>query len=371
ETWERLSPCVIPSKEWGVAYLNGNPIACADPSNIWKFNGLYHLQAGNLLLLNQYGRQLNSPEDMRGDWTEHFTSVDLLHWEYQGRFYQRNRSNEWTQPDEDAMCACFLPLPTSSEGSEASCVWLQLFLSHNRGCQYYLGYYDGTYFTPSSHGRMTYTDSSFFAPEAWLDVHGRQLMLCWMKDNPVNDFARFGWSGVFSLPRTLWLSNGKLCMRPVPELHALRGIHTVYASDILSEKSVILMVNTPFACELHFIILPGQNRSLSLTIAGEYATNQYACASINTQKNLLSFETTWRQGVLLPCEHAPLIIDDKDEINVTVYIDRSILEIFANDSQALCRRFYPPVDLKPILSISGQGNISLMESWLMNPLGTE
>ena len=100
---------------------------------------------------------------------------------------------------------------------------LLLFISHNRGCQYYVGSYRGDRFLPDNHGRMTWVDNTFFAPEALIDGKGRQIMWAWLTDNPPGE-AEKGWSGVYGLPRSLWLGeDGTLRMRPVRELESLRG----------------------------------------------------------------------------------------------------------------------------------------------------
>ena len=76
------------------------------------------------------------------------------------------------------MCPSFLPLPRSREGGPPSGKHLQLFISHNMGCQYYVGRYDTErqVFLPEGHGRMSWVDNTFFAPEALIDGNGRQIM---------------------------------------------------------------------------------------------------------------------------------------------------------------------------------------------------
>ena len=109
------------------------------------------------------------------------------------------------------MCPSFLPLPRSPEGGEPSGKWLQLFISHNLGCQYYLGEYDteNHLFLPESHGRMTWVDSMFFAPEALIDDRGSQIMWSWVRDGGLSfeDAIRAGWFGTYGIPRVLWLAD--------------------------------------------------------------------------------------------------------------------------------------------------------------------
>ena len=112
--------------------------------------------------------------------------------------------------------------------------YLQLFISHNMGCQYYLGSYDTQrdLFVPETHGRMSWADSTFFAPEALIDDRGRQIMWAWLKDDPFSGTDQEerhrqaiadGWAGVYGLPRVLWLGeDDTLRMAPAPELQTLR-----------------------------------------------------------------------------------------------------------------------------------------------------
>ena len=137
----------------------GNPqyLGNSDPSNIWKKDGVYYMEAGNLLVLNKLWRDEDSPKHYRGDWVDLFSSTDLKNWEFVHRFYQRDTENNWTKESEDDMCPSYLPLPSSPEGGEMSGKYLQLFISHNLGCQYYIGDYDTQrdLFIPENHGRMT------------------------------------------------------------------------------------------------------------------------------------------------------------------------------------------------------------------------
>ena len=123
------------------------------------------------------------------------------------------------------MCPSFLPLPKSADGGAPSGKHLLLFISHNKGCQYYVGTYDtqANRFVPDNHGRMSWVDNTYFAPEALVDGHGRQIMWSWLTDNPAGEMQK-GWSGVYGLPRSLWLGeDGTLRMAPVKELETLRA----------------------------------------------------------------------------------------------------------------------------------------------------
>ena len=93
-------------------------------------------------------------------------------------------------------------------------------------------------FIPSKHGRMTWVDNTYFAPEALIDDKGRQIMWAWLTDNPRGEKAK-GWSGVYGLPRSLWLGeDGTLRMRPVKELEMLRCNEKTWGNITLADGEI-------------------------------------------------------------------------------------------------------------------------------------
>ena len=149
----------------------------------------------------------DAPLEEQGDRLYLFESDDLKSWKYLHVFYERNP--QWTDRSEDNMCPSFLPLPSRPDGGPSSGKHLLLFISHNKGCQYYVGDYRDDRFFPLSHGRMSWVDNAYFAPEALVDRQGRQIMWAWIMDNPAGENQR-GWSGVYGLPRTLWFGRRRL-----------------------------------------------------------------------------------------------------------------------------------------------------------------
>ncbi|MHB0859173.1 MAG: glycoside hydrolase family 32 protein, partial [Anaerolineae bacterium] len=189
----------------------GRIFGAADPSAIWVHGGRYYLMTGNKPVLDEYGLKRGLVEH-QGDTTYLFVSDDLVHWEYLHPFYTSER--RWTQANEDDMCPDFFPLGDRH---------MLLFISHNLGCQYYIGRYERDHFIPETHGRMTWVDNAFFAPESLLDGRGRRIMWAWIFEERTPSPAPGAWAGTMSLPRVLWLSDDQqLCMAPAEELQMLR-----------------------------------------------------------------------------------------------------------------------------------------------------
>ncbi len=379
DSWRKLDANpVIPSTEWGITETtapDGTRIVygSADPANIWKKDGTYYIVTGNLLVLNKYGRKADAPEAMKGDRLYLFASKDLENWTYKGEFYKR--SDKWTDASEDNMCPSFLPLPARPDGGAPSGKHLLLFISHNKGCQYYVGKYDtqNDRFLPEHHGRMTWVDNTYFAPEALIDGKGRQIMWAWLTDNPQGELAR-GWSGVYGLPRSLWLAtDGTLRMRPVKELSMLRSGENTWRNVTLAAGE-----------EKQIEGVPGDSCELQLTIEAGAAASQYGvkvrCSPGGEEETQLYYDSEAHKLCFdarksgadgrRALEQAPFVLKKDEPLTLRVFVDKSIVEVYANDRQAICRRVYPArTDSLGVVLFTrgGKAAFSRVTAWEMMP----
>jgi len=377
--WRKLDANpVIKSTEWGITETTSEDgrkliYGSADPTNIWKKNGKYYILTGNLLVLNKYGRKPDSPERFKGDHLYLFESEDLGKWVYKGEFYERN--SEWTEVSEDNMCPSFLPLPSSPDGGEPSGKHLLLFISHNKGCQYYVGDYDTNRdkFIPNNHGRMTWVDNTYFAPEALVDDKGRQIMWSWLVDNPGGEEAK-GWSGVYGLPRSLWLGeDGTLRMRPVKELEMLRCAEQSWKDITLADGDTKTLDGVAGdSCELEITAGSAATaKQVGVKVRASADGEEETLLYYDAEAKQLVFDST-KSGVdgRRTVERAPFELRDGEPMKLRVFVDKSIVEIYANDRQAICRRVYPvrSDSLGVVLFATGGAvKFSRAKAWEMMP----
>ncbi|MBN2329653.1 MAG: glycoside hydrolase family 32 protein, partial [Candidatus Omnitrophica bacterium] len=376
--WKKspLNP-VIPSTEWGITAVtnkNGEEVVygSADPSNIWMKDGLYYMLTGNLLVLNKYGRKPDSPPDMQGDRLYLFKSSDLKQWEYMHPFYESNR--QWTESSEDNMCPSFLPLPSSPAGGPPSGKHLLLFISHNKGCQYYIGRYENDRFYPENHGRMTWEDNAYFAPEALIDGDGRQIMWAWIFDDRPEDIKNAsGWSGTYGLPRSLWLGDdGALRMRPIEELKNLRL--TEKKKENLTIKDGVALNLDGWGgelMELEITMQPGEAKQCGVVVG---------CSEDDREQTRLYYDAVDRK---LKCdatrsslgfgrkivEGGPFELRDGEPLVLRVFVDKSIVEAYANDRQAVARSIYPTLGGRgaALFSEGGDAIVTSIRAWDLMP----
>ena len=362
---------VIKSTEWGVTEIkgpSGKPIyvGSADPSNIWKKDGHYYMLTGSLAVLNKVGRNPDSPLSEQGDRLYLFESTDLKKWNYKHVFYERNTA--WTDRSEDDMCPSFLPLPSGPGGGTASGKHLLLFISHNKGCQYYVGDYRDDHFFPNNHGRMTWVDNTYFAPEALIDGKGRQIMWAWLTDNPSGEKDR-GWSGVYGLPRTLWLGeDGTLRMAPAQELEMLRGRSVTMG---LASDTRLLHGIDKTSCEIETEWSVGPTSQCGLNVRASSDGKEFTRIYFDATTHELVFDATHSGGDgRMVVERAPLTLKPEERLKLRIFIDKSVIEVFANDRQAIGRRVYPVGPDSTGITTYGNGEgvvLHHLRGWTMNP----
>lgn len=369
---------VIKSTEWGITdtvdIQTGQKIiyGSADPSNIWKKGDKYYMLTGNLLVLDKYGRDDNSPKEMQGDHLYLFESNDLIEWKYLHEFYQSNR--KWTDKSEDNMCPSFLPLPQTPEGGSFSGKHLLLSISHNKGCRYYIGTYKEDKFYPEIHQRMSWTDKTFFAPEALIDNKGRQIMWAWVFDyRPDSKKESSGWDGMYCLPRSLWLrEDGTLGIKPVQELESLR--YNSRKSDsikVINGNELVLKHPQRELMELKIRFIPSKASIIGVKVCCSEDGKEETYIYYDKNERKLKFDTT-KSSIAYGTnniESAPLELTNDEPLDLQIFIDKGIVEVFANGKQAIARPIYPILGGKIIklVSIGDDSILKNIESWSISP----
>ncbi|MHC4214097.1 MAG: glycoside hydrolase family 32 protein [Planctomycetota bacterium] len=329
---------------------------------VWIHEGKYYAALGNLKLPRIFKKKLK-PED-RGDTLYLFKSDDLIHWQYLHTFYKSDR--KWTQEDEDNACPEFFKLGDK---------YMMLFISHNKGCQYYIGSYRDEHFYPETHGRMSWVDQHYFAPESLKDDKGREIMWAWIFDSrDRNTRKESAWSGTFSLPRVLALAEDKtLRMWPPKELSALRYNPKEEDDFTIDKDSEVPLENIHGNSIEIFIEMVSKNaKQFGLKVCASPDGQEQTLVYYDAEEKKLKIDTTKSSlgGGTKSIEGGPFELNFDETLTLRVFIDKSVVEIFANDKQAVMRRIYPT--RKDSLSVSafsngGSTKVVRLEAWDMMP----
>jgi beta-fructofuranosidase len=278
-------------------------------------------------------------------------SKDLKNWTHLGDVFHADFPEDLGVPKaEDVSCANMFKIGNK---------WMLLCISHPLGCRYYLGDFKGEKYLPTFHAMMNWQKAGrygeYFAPESMLTEDGRRVMWAWLmiKSAP---------TGVQALPRELTLpADGVLRMKPLRELKSLR-------SDEKGEKQIT--VKSDKAYKLKGIA--GDTIELEVTFkaptAKEFGIN-VLCDKDGANGATISAGTgskTLTVGKMKP----PFELKKGEDLVLRVFIDKNLVEIFANDRQAAAFvHNHKPEDVNVFLFAKG-GDVTVPEvtAWKMQSI---
>ena len=256
-------------------------------------------------------------------------------WKYVGDFLANTVTG--VSINEDVSCADFFQLGNRH---------MLLCISHRLGARYYLGDWKNEQFHPDFHDQMSWVDNSFFAPETLLDDRGRRIMWAWIFDSPAFKMRTdYGWSGTLSLPRVLSLGrDGRLRQDPPEEIARLRFNERTRSNLTLQPDSeLVLDAVAGNSLELDVEFEPGAAQQCGVKVCcspgGAEETLIYYDAGdkklkVDTRRSSLS------EGPR-SIEAGPFQLPAHERLRLRVFVDKSVVEVFANSRQAVMRRIYP------------------------------
>jgi beta-fructofuranosidase len=298
-----------------------------------------------------------------------FSSKDLATWDYLRPFYAPHP--HWTGEDEDCACPDFFPL------GDRHCL---LCISHPRGARYYLGRWQDQTFVPEEHGRMNWPGGGCFAPESLLDGDGRRVMWAWAIEQRrwMLDGKRA--LGVMTMPRVLHLgADGGLRVSPPVELESLRG--TGWSGTMRLEGSPQALPIQSDSLELNIEVPASELGAIHVAVRRTPADEQHTDIIVDFAAGELHIDTShsgagehaWRPFPLIsgdaaqdhPVQTAPFVVPHGEPLRLRVFVDRSMVEVFANDRLCMTGRCYPSrADATGVaLSSRGDAAVARLEAW--------
>ncbi len=262
-----------------------------------------------------------------------YRSADLLDWEYLHPLFIG-------EPGESGInweCPNFLDL-----GSKH-----MLVVSPHGRPVYWLGDYINHKFTPDASPRRLDWGDVFYAPNSLRDPDGRWLMWGWMREaRPRDQYAAAGWASCLTLPREIALDcAGNLQVKPAEELKLLRQ-DRLFADDISLSAGVPHNLNDARGDRLEISLLVRADHCDSVSIQfrrspdGEQFTQltyDYQSGSLCLQRD----KSTDTADVTVDACQCRLALADAEPLKLTLYLDNSALEVYANDRITMTSRIYP------------------------------
>ena len=294
-------------------------------------------------------------------------SQDLKTWLYLGELYHEDfPANLGVSKGEDTSCANMFRIGDK---------WMLLCISHALGARYYLGDFKGEKFLPQFHAMFNWARWDFFAPESVLTKDGRRVMWAWstpwinnmQKTDRKKNFddllkKNLFQQGIQSLPRELSLpGDGVLRIKPLRELEQLREGRQREKNLTVKSDSVRLLENIKGdTVELEVVLAAPQAREFGINLlCDEKGENGFTIASGAGSKTLT-----------VDYINPPFELRANEDLTLRIFIDKSMIEVFANDRQAaLAWHQYPPDRLHiSLFSKGGDLTVKQVTAWKMRTI---
>lgn len=217
------------------------------------------------------------------------------------------------------------------------------------GSRYLVGDFDGVRFTPlTATAQWVDFGADFYAAASFANIpasDGRHLWLAWM-DNwaYASSLPTGSWRGAMTLPREVGLIRAEdgsyaLTQRPAGELQALRlGPPRIDVADqTIADPCPLLDQLSGDALEIEITIEPGTATEVGLRLrrgAGEETRVGYDVARGTVFVDRASSGYTGLRDTLPARHDAPLRLDASGAITLSLFLDRSSLEVFSGDGRA-------------------------------------
>jgi len=302
-TWKKHPRPVIPAPPEGLA-LEGFRDPC-----VWKEGPAWRMALGSGLR-GQGGAVLL------------YGSQNLTEWQYLGILYQKDPQPTKAVPTGTMWeCPSFFPLGEK---------WvLLLSVCATEGpitTIYYVGDYHANRFIPQGPARRLDHGAGgcFYAPQTFLSAGGERLMIGWLREARSQDeMQRAGWSGAMSLPRRLSLDkDGGLACAPLAETARLRREGRQPSSRLGAQLEILAQVQPGAAPWSGVYLEAGPGEAVQI--------------GFDRQQGVVVVDCRPAGGLLstLPLEK------DVEQLDLHLFVDGSVLEVFVDDRQAISARFY-------------------------------
>ncbi len=364
----------------------GQMVAISDDPLLlnWTKQGPVNTRLGDSCIWKEgdtyYGLTGNKSDYIASAWwpqMEIWSTKDLVTWNAMGNFIEDYKT-PFTTRNDDGACPDFKPIGDK---------YFLSFFSHTNGGQYFLGDYNKTThrFKPYEHGRFNHgkvAPGGVHAASVTSDGRGGLINILNINHGKPSD----DWDQMMSVPQHLSLGGGKqLRIEPIEELESLRGEHKRIGKTVLpaNEEILLEMINGN-TMELKAEIDPKTASMVQLKVLRSPNDEEHTSISFYNYDKTLSYwyyrpgmlcldgsRSTTRGDVTIRPPEKAAMARGSEPLKLRIFIDRSIVEVFANGKQYLAMRVYPGRADSLGVSLRAQGQdaaLKRLDAWQMKAI---
>jgi beta-fructofuranosidase len=173
--------------------------------------------------------------------------------------------------------------------------------------------------------------AGFYAPNCLLAPDGRRIMWGWITKGGNEGYP---WNGMLTIPRVLSLrKDGRLGMGPAEEIKALRGRFVEHKNIVLENEKPFLIPDfksNTFEMKAEFELQNSRGVGIKLLRSPD-----------GKEETDIHFDTT---NLILACGDKQgyfQLLPGEDKLALHIFVDRSVIEIYANGRECLTVRTFP------------------------------
>ena len=260
-----------------------------------------------------------------------YKSPDLLEWTYvqplfEGKMDPNVKARGPVASGEMWECPSFFPLG----GKHV------LIVSTRDTTPWYVGSYRDNKFTPETEGRLDTGD--YYAPITQLDSQGRRIVWGWIQEHRSGEAQRAaGWSGVLSLPRQLRIrDDGTLGITPAPQVRSLFGAQQNYANLFIPDGRPMLIPGVEgdaIRIRAEIEVDDADECGLLVLCSDDLAEHTPVVYNDKLKRLAIGHRPSTEQS-------GNLELKDGELLRLNIYIDASVIEVFANGRACVTGRSY-------------------------------
>ncbi len=298
-----------------------------------------------------------------------YRSADLIDWKFLGSLMAEpleDRGTMWECPDFFALGDRHVLIASRLPHETIDDVW-------RARVRYSTGEYRDHKFYPEQVGILD-AGGNFYAPQTMLDDDGTRLMWGWITEGRSREAQRIaGWTGVISLPRILSLDDsGRLLQSPTTATDGLRSNHrriedvtlgggaSVRLDDVTGDS---LEIKATFRCD--------DAGSVGISVRCSPDGTERTRIVADLDRNTLTIDrsaSSLDPETLHTVETGAMPRASKNGyVEVRLFLDRSVLEVFAGGYAAASRMYPMRADSLglEVFAERGQARLVSLDSWDM------
>lgn len=311
-----------------------------------------------------------------------YKSKDLENWEYVGPFFTGN-SKAYPKTGDVWELPVFLPIGKDENGEQKYAFfinpWFKSYSEHNvKYVFHWVGKWDkvNNKFVPDHEEPKLFDYGEHFTgPSGMIDEQGRSILFSIAQDRRTDaQHYDAGWAHNAGLPLELsLLDNGELGVEPIKELETVRG-----------EKLINIRNSTISKANKRLASIKGDMLEITLEIKAnsdeKYGIKVRQSSDSSEEVNLYFDESSEQFGVdaskmsldpdISKTSSAGTLSLDGENLKLHIFLDRSMIEAYANGEKSITTRAYPTRADALGIELWSQNGTAKIVSMKVNEMGS-